>query len=110
MNSFGRLLRRLRGKTSLSTVAERAHLDELYLVQVEEGDVAVDVATARQILQQGFGLNRPDTDRLILGIQLYDLGLKENDLRQLVIDLIRKETPPPIRTEIKQLYRRYAPE
>src|SRR5688572_22165982 len=110
MRSFGRLLRRLRGETSLSTVAERAHFDELYLAQVEEGEVAVDEATAGQILRESFDLNRSDTDRLILGIQLYDLGLRDNQLRQLVIDLIRKETPQPIRSELRQLYQRYAGE
>ncbi len=77
MKSFGRLLKRLRGQTSLETMAERAGLEADYLAQVEAGQILVEEKLARQILRRGFDLHRPDADRLLLGIQLYDLGLKE---------------------------------
>jgi hypothetical protein len=108
MKSFGRLLRRLRGKTPLLTIARRSQLAADYLGNVEAGQVPIDETMARHILRHGFDLHRQDTNRLILGLKLYDLGLKENDLRQLVIGLIRKELPPAARTELKQWYRRYA--
>ena len=107
MKSFGRLLRRLRGQTPLSTVAADASLDPGYLAQVEGGQINIDETRARHVLQRGFHLDVPDTERLVLGVQLYDLGLTDNELRQLVIGLICRELPPVARTELKQLYRRY---
>jgi|SRR6266511_2490630 len=106
MKSFGRLLKRLRGQTSLETMAERAGLEADYLAQVEAGQILVEEKLARQILRRGFDLHRPDADRLLLGIQLYDLGLKDNAIRQLVIAVIRKETPADIQDELRQLYER----
>jgi hypothetical protein len=106
MKSFGRLLRRLRGQTPLPTLAAQAQLDPEELSQIEAGRVPVDEILARRILKEGFALKKPDIDRLILGIQLYDLGLKDNDLRQLVIAVIRKETPPSVEAALKELYRR----
>ena len=107
LNSFGRLLRRLRGRTPLSEVAARAGLNEEYLTNLEAGEVPVDETLARQILRDGLDLHRKDINRLILGLHLYDLGLKDNDLRQLVIALIRRELPAAVRAELKELYRRY---
>jgi hypothetical protein len=106
MKSFGRLLRRLRGKTPLATIAHRCQLDLQYLENVEAGRVLLDETMARTILRDGFDLHRQDINRLVLGVQLYDLGLKDNDLRRLVIAWIRKELPPPVRDEVKQLSRR----
>jgi hypothetical protein len=108
LKSFGRLLRRLRGKTPLETIGQAAALDPVYLDHLERTQVLVDLTMARHILQRGLGLPRGDANRLILGLQLYDLGLKDNELRQLVIAAIRKELPISTRTELKQLYRRYA--
>jgi hypothetical protein len=107
MKSFGRLLKRLRGQTPLETIGDRAGLEADYLAQVEAGEVVVEEKQARQILRRGLALPRPDTDRLLLGIALYDLGLKDNAIRQLVIAVIRKEAPPEIQDELDQLSQRY---
>jgi hypothetical protein len=106
LKSFGRLLRRLRGHTPLTTVAAQSQLDADYLAKVEAGEVPVDLPTARHILRSGLTLSRKDTNRLLLGLQLYDLGLKDNEIRQLVIAVIRKELPRSVQDEIRQLYRR----
>jgi transcriptional regulator with XRE-family HTH domain len=106
MKSFGRLIRRLRGETPLLLVAQRLGLAPEYVAQVEAGQVLVDPETARRLLRQGFAVHRQDVGRLILGVQLYDLGLRDNEIRQLVIGVIRKEWPAPVREELKQLYRR----
>jgi transcriptional regulator with XRE-family HTH domain len=105
--SFGRLLRRLRGRTPLADIATRMDLHEPYLMEIETGAQRPDETLARRILREGFALPRKDIDRLILGLYLYDLGLKDNDLRQLVIALIRRELPPPARAQLKELARRY---
>jgi transcriptional regulator with XRE-family HTH domain len=106
MKSFGRLLRRLRGAIPLETVGERAGLAPEHLTQIEAGELPVEEASARHILRRGLDLPRSDVDRLLLGIQLYDLGLKDNEIRQLAIAVIRREVPAPIQEELKQLYRR----
>jgi transcriptional regulator with XRE-family HTH domain len=105
--SFGRLLRRLRGRTPLPELAARTGLEEPYLSQIETGAIVPDEAVVRQILHDGFQLDRKDIHRLILGLQLYDLGLKDNELRQLVIAVIRRELPAAARAELKEFYRRY---
>ncbi len=108
MKSFGRLLRKLRGTTSLTLLAERTALDVTYLASVEAGRRVADEFVVRHILTKGFALDRSDTQRLILGIQLYDLGLRDNELRQLVVDLILKTTPGKTREQLRTLYRGYA--
>jgi len=108
LQSFGKLLKRLRGDTSFETLAERAGLDPIYLENVEAGRTPADAAVALQVFRKGFGLSRSDAQRLLLGVQLYDLGLKNNDLRQLVVDLILGTTPPGVRTKLRALYRAYA--
>jgi hypothetical protein len=105
MKSFGRLLKRLRGTTSLEQLSERTGRTPEELTQIEAGQLAVDEREARQLLKQSFALPRTDVDRLLLGIQLYDLGLKDNELRQLVIALIRKELPTAIQDSLRELYR-----
>jgi hypothetical protein len=104
--SFGRLLRRLRGSTPLADLAARTGLPEAYLTNVEAGTTPVDEAMARSLLRTGFALPRQDIHRLILGLHLYDLGLKDNDLRQLVIAAIRQELPEPLQVALKELSRR----
>ncbi|HSC20951.1 MAG TPA: helix-turn-helix domain-containing protein [Solirubrobacterales bacterium] len=106
MKRFGRLLRRLRGRTPLPEVAHRMQLAASELTEIEAGRVPVDRPTARRLLRRGFALPRMDVERLILGVELYDLGLKDNEIRQLVIAVIRKELPEPLREELKALYRR----
>jgi hypothetical protein len=107
MKSFGRLLKRLRGQTPLETLGERTGLDPASLAQVESGKVVMEESQARHLLRQGFDLPRSDVDRLLLGIQLYDLGLKENAVRQLVIAVIRKEAPPDTQAALRQLAEQY---
>jgi hypothetical protein len=108
MKSFGRLLHRLRGETPLETIGEHAGLEAEYLANLEANRLPIDEVMARHILQRGFDLDEQDTGRLILGIQLYDLGLKDNEIRHLVIGVIRKETPPPVRAELKRLSHHYS--
>ena len=108
MKSFGRLLRNLRGSTPLQTIATRTTLETGYLVHLETGRLVPDSFLARHILSHGFGLPREDVTRLVLGIELYDLGLRDNEVRQLVIDLIRKAAPATVRDQLHQLYRGYA--
>jgi len=108
LKSFGKLLKRLRGKHSLSQIAERSDLDADYLANVETGRPLIDVALARTILERGFELDPLDVTRLILGVQLYDLGLTDNDFRQLTIDLMLKLTPKEVRSEVRRLYRSYS--
>jgi hypothetical protein len=108
MKSFGRLLRRMRGTTPLSTLATRTRFDEGYLASLEAGRRTADEFTVRHILSRGFELDNEDVSRLVLGIELYDLGLRDNDFRQLTIDLILKAVPARAREEIRRLYHRYA--
>ncbi|HTE20977.1 MAG TPA: hypothetical protein VK689_21640 [Armatimonadota bacterium] len=107
--SFYRLLKRLRGTTPLAALAEQCGCDERLLARLEAGHRPVDEATARDLLRRGFGLAKRDIDRFILGIQLYDLGLRDNDLRQLVLDLLLKTAPENVREQLRRLYRNYAP-
>src|SRR3954447_24961652 len=74
MKSFGRLLRKLRGSTPLAALAQRTALDTGYLGSLEAGRRVADEFVARLILGQGFELEAEDVTRLILGVQLYDLG------------------------------------
>ena len=109
MQSFGRLLKRLRGgNLPLAELARRTALDEQYLERIEAGRLVTEVVIVRHILFKGFRLERPYVQRLVLGIQLFDLGLRDNDLRQLTVDLITRRTPPRIREQIRALYHRYA--
>jgi hypothetical protein len=108
MKSFGRLLRRMRGTTPLETLATRTALDPAYLARLEAGRLAADEVLVRLILIRGFELDRSEADRVVLGIQLYDLGLRDNDLRQLTLDLILGTAPAGVRDEIRRLYRTYA--
>lgn len=106
MKSFGRLLRRLRGQTPLTALAPLTRLAREELERIEAGRERVDEALARRLLKDGFALKKPDIDRLILGIQLYDLGLKDNEIRQLVIAVIGKELSEALQDELRQLCRR----
>src|SRR4051794_15699920 len=72
--SFGRLLRKMRGSIPLDELAARTGFDGEYLKSLEAGRLPADEFIARHVLSRGFRLGRDDVDRLILGIQLYDLG------------------------------------
>ena len=86
--TFGRLLKRLRGETPLIAVADQCGVDSTFLRTIEEGRRPIDEASARRILVKGFAMERQDIAKAILGLQLYDLGLRDNQLRLLVIDAI----------------------
>ena len=105
MESFGKLLRNLRGATSLEAISDRTGLSARYLAKVEAGEVVVDEEAARQIIRSGFGLPVADEEHLILGIQLYDLGLRDNTLRQIIIAIIRKEAPASATRVLCKAYR-----
>jgi hypothetical protein len=108
--SFSKLLRHLsrHGAVPMEQVAERTGFDLRYLRNLVERRQIADELVARHILKTGFRMEEPDVDQLILGIQLFDLGLRDNEFRQLVIDLIRKTTPVPVREQLRRLYRSYA--
>jgi hypothetical protein len=108
LKSFGKLLRRMRGRKSLATIAAQAEISAELLQDVESGHRPVEEDLARHILQRGFDLNDGDTTRVLLGVTLYDLGFTDNEFRQLAIDLQIGQTPPEIRDEIRRLYRSYA--
>jgi transcriptional regulator with XRE-family HTH domain len=108
MKSFGRLLQKLRGPLTLSALARRTALDEHYLAGLETGRQTPDEFVVRHILTRGFGLDQPDTTRFVLGLQLYDLGLRDTDLRQLVVDLITKESPKKVVEQLRRIYRSYS--
>lgn len=107
VKSFGRLLRTLRGVTPRAEIADRTRLDEPYLARIEGGRTLADEVMVRHILAKGFGLARIDVARLVLGLQLYDLGLRDPELRLLVVDLITKSIPVRVREELVALYRGY---
>lgn len=107
MKSFGRLLRKLRGTTPLATLAAQTRFEEGYLAGLETGRQVADEFVARHILSRGFDLSKPEVTRVVLGIQLYDLGLRDNDFRQLTIDLILKAVPARTREAIRGLYHDY---
>lgn len=108
MRSFGRLLRRLRGTTSLEELARKTALEESYLAGVEAGKRVAEEVIVRHILRTGFALSVRDTTRLVLGIQLYELGLRDNEIRQLVVDLITREVTEAVRERVRLAYRSYS--
>lgn len=105
MRSFGKLLRNLRGTHPLPTLAEASGVAAAFLAGVEAGEHVVDPETARRILARGLGLPPAEVERLLLGIQLYDLGLRDASLRKIVIAVIHKEAPPGARAAVIQAYR-----
>ena len=107
MKSFGKLLRKMRGPQSLAELAKRTTFDERYLLALEAGRQVPEEFVVRHILRRGFGLSQRDASRFVLGVQLYDLGLRDTDLRQLVIDLITKESPKKVPDQLRQIYRGY---
>jgi hypothetical protein len=106
--SFGRVLRKMRGTTSLEELAARTGIEAPRLAYVESGRLTADEWLARLILRQGFELEKPDIDRLILGIELYDLGLRDNEVRQLLVDFISKTAPTHLGERLRELYRSYS--
>lgn len=105
MRSFGRLLRRMRGTIPLGKIAQRIRREPQFLENIESGRVVPDERVARAILTRGFDLDADESRRAILGIQLYDLGLKDNDIRQLVIAVIEGSVPETTRASLKRHYR-----
>jgi len=107
MNSFGRLIRTMRGQVPRHEIAERIGVESAYLEAIETGKITPDEQVAKRILRRGFELDTAETQRAILGIQLYDLGLHDNDLRQLVVDVILNTQPEAIRQQLRVLYQSY---
>lgn len=106
MQSFRKLFRQMRASTPLATIAEYTGLSPDYLLRIEEGRLVVDAETASNLLLKGFGLTEAEVHRLILGVQLYDLGLRNADMRKIVTDLIRKEAPAGAAGALRETYRR----
>jgi len=107
MKSFGRLLRLMRGTTPRAEIAARAQVDAAYLEALETGRVTADEQVAHHLLRHGFQLDPDEARRAVLGIQLFDLGLKDNELRQLVLDVILNTVPDAIRQQLHTLYQSY---
>ena len=105
--SFYRLLRRLRGDTPLQIIAARCELEEAFLRGIEAGRTRVDEAIASHILLKGFELDPLDTRRLVLGVRLFDLGLRDNAIRPLIADVILNTAPAKIRRQLRQIYLDY---
>jgi hypothetical protein len=108
LKSFGKLLRRLRGITPVEQLAERIGVSAEFIVNVETAVTPIGESTARYFLKHGFGLDQNEVKRLILGIRLYDLGLRDNIVRQFVEDVILKTAPPDVQAELRRLYRSYS--
>jgi len=97
----------MRGTTPLKQIARKTRLDVSCLQSLETGRVLPDTALARRVLRRAFDVDQENAARLVLGLQLYDLGLRDNELRQLVIALIRKAIPERDQEEIRGIYRRH---
>jgi hypothetical protein len=107
MPSFGRILKKMRRSVSLVDLSERTGYAVAILEGIELRRMPANELQAREILARGFSLERADVDRLILGLKLYELGLKDNDFRLLTIDVIRDELPIATRDAIRKLYLDY---
>jgi transcriptional regulator with XRE-family HTH domain len=98
----------LRGLVPLSEMARLLGISKGHLANLEAGRKIPDEERARDLLRRGFHLPQREVTRLILEVQLRDYGLRDRVLRQLVIDLIQRRVPAPIRQELRWLYRNYA--
>lgn len=110
MKSFGKLLRKLRGQIPLEEIGRKAFIPLDYLRAIERGDEVADQKLAARILTDAFALSSVDTRRLLVGIELYDLGLRDPEIRQLVADVIARRTPPKVVEALRRLYLGYSEE
>lgn len=107
MKSFAQLLRRMRGKLPLQELARRARVPFGILERIAAGKQVPEEAQARQILRMGLELTPEDVERTLLGLRLYDLGLRDNGVRELVTDEILGRLPLPIRARLFRLAGEY---
>lgn len=108
MQSFGSLLRRLRGTLPLVAVARRIGISKGYLANLEAGRKVPTAARARRMLERGFGLTGPALARAIAEVELQDLGLADPELRALALDLILGAVPTTAESRLRRVYRSYA--
>lgn len=108
MKSFAQLLRRMRGGLPLAELARRAKVPFVALERIATGEQIATEAQARQILGRGLELTPADVERVLLGLRLYDLGLRDNDVRQLVADEIHGLLPARMRARLFRLAREYS--
>lgn len=106
--SFALLLRRVQGNLTLEEIARRAHLALPLLEQITSGQREPDEAQARQILTRGLEMEPEDVERALLGLRLYELGLRDNDVRQLIADEIRGVLPVRLRSRLFRVADEYA--
>ena len=83
MNSFGVLIKGLRGTTPLREIGRRCGLSYSYLAKVEAGQKTLREDRARQILETAFGMGREEVERTLTDVMLLDRGLSDHQLRAL---------------------------
>lgn len=108
MKSFGPLLRRLRGEQTRAHIARKMGITAGDLERLEAGRKTPPLPAACRLLCRGFGLTEEEAVRTYLELELFDYGLRDDELRGLAVDLIGDLVPPPVVVELRRLYRGYA--
>lgn len=108
LHHFHLLLRRLRGTTPVEVIAARCEYPASTLRILERNRRPVTILEARYLLERGFELDRRDVDRLIVGIRLYDVGLRDNAIRALSTDSVLGTIPNRVRHQLRELYGSYS--
>lgn len=108
MKSFAQLLRRMCGRVPLTVLARRAQVPLQVLEGIAAGKQLPTESVARRILGRGLELSPEDVERTVLGVLLHDLGLRDNEVRQLVIAEILGTLPARFRARLFRLAREHA--
>ncbi|MFN3650382.1 MAG: helix-turn-helix transcriptional regulator [Armatimonadota bacterium] len=88
MESFGILLKKLRGKMAASELAKRLHVPRSYIANLEAGRKVPTAKQARRILERGLGLNVTDAARCLMHVLLFDYGVRDEQVREGLLELI----------------------
>lgn len=95
MRSFGSLLKRLRGTMQAQALARRLGMPKSYIANIEAGRKTPSERQARRILEHGFGLTGDEADRCLLHVLLFDYGVRDEPVREVLIDLIERAKRDP---------------
>ena len=90
MKSFGSLLKRLRADEPLSLLVDRLGVPKSYIVNLEAGRKKPTEKQARRILKVGFGLTEDEASRCILHVLLFDYGVHDEPVRDILIEVIEQ--------------------